>query len=35
VQRSEASPGFDAGVRCVVPVRYVLRDEAASETEQN
>lgn len=35
VQRSEASSGFDAGVRCVVPVRYVLRDEAASETEQN
>ncbi|MBB3871998.1 TonB family protein [Brevundimonas mediterranea] len=36
VQSSQATPGFEAGVRCVVPVRYKLRDEtAAPDVDQN
>ena len=27
VQTSQATPGFEAGVRCVVPVRYTLQDD--------
>lgn len=36
VQTSQATPGFEAGVRCVVPVRYRLPDEdAASQADQD
>ena len=36
VQSSQATPGFEAGVRCVVPVRYKLQDEtAAPDVDQN
>jgi TonB family protein len=36
VQSSQATPGFEAGVRCVVPVRYKLQDETvAPDVDQN